>query len=298
MNKIARISQIAIALILLVAAGLKSTDIVGFSREIDVIVYGLVPGKMNPPSSLSLWSAILVIAVEFVLAGLIITGSGLRIVTISTLVLIGGFTSLSIIAVLSGKLDSCGCFGALIERSPGISLIENLILLILAIISVQVNIRQRSLSVKPFIFIISISIIYSIFFYFFPPRWAVLRTGMEWSKPEAYPQLPSSEKFDIWVLDPNCSDCQTKVDLLNELSLLSPCLIGLTDATPGRIGEFEIDFEPLFPIHQTDSGTIDNFGLPYGSLISVNNGTVSGIWRINDLRPDNPESGKTTGQNL
>jgi len=294
-NKTANISRIVLAFVLLFAAGLKSTDVVGFSREIEAMLFGFGLGEMNLPGAMYVLSAAVIIGMELLLFSLLITGSTSRYTSISTLALISGFTAISLFAVFSGKLDSCGCFGALIERSPIASLIENLILLTLAIFATLQKTPERDHSLKPLIVLISAGIVFATIFYIFPPSWAVLRTGMTWSNPESKPPLPDSNNLNIWILDPDCHDCQSKVDLVNNLSSNGINLIGLTDATPGRVAEFQLDFEPQFAIHRTDAVTIKRFGVPYGSLISVIDGTVTEIRRLTDIRNDDPQPHQTTG---
>lgn len=283
-KKSVKISRIALAIVLLIAAGLKSTDVVGFSREIEAVLLGLGLGEFNLPGAMYLVSAVVIIGIEFLLFSLLITGYSSRCTSISLLVLISGFTAISLLAVFSGKLDSCGCFGTLINRSPEVSLIENIILLVLSVTATLKNTPETSVSLRHITALISVWIVFSILFYVFPPSWAVLRTGMIWTTPEARPPLNVSNNLNVWVLDPDCHDCLLKVDMINRLSTGGDKLIAITDATPGKVEEFKLDFEPEFAIHRTDAVTIKQYGVPYGSLISVNNGTVTGIQRLTNIK--------------
>ena len=295
LKTIAGFSRLILALVLLIAAGLKSTDIVGFSRDIETMLIGFGVWENSASGESFVMFAIALVAIEFLLGGLLITGSSLRIITLSTLFLITGFTVISAWGTFSGKLESCGCFGALIERSPGKSLIENLILLTLATVLVLQKIPDHPQSKKPFFILISLAVIWSTAFYIFPPDWAALRTGMIWSNPDAQPPLPDSGTMDVWILDPDCLNCQDKIEILNNLSMNGMNLIGLTAATPGRIAEFKWDFQPQFAIHRTDSVTIKSFNVLYGSLICVVNGTVESILSLIIIKADEAHKHHTTG---
>jgi len=306
------ISRLALGIIFIIAAGSKGTDIVRFVREIEILTIGIGFKDFNALMVISTSLALVIVGIELVLGSMLLVNYRTRLAGSVTLGLLGCFCFLSVYAMITGSMDSCGCFGMLVKRTPAVSLIENVVLVMLAFITIitytsikqpviqfqkclsrvgadllssitmgldksapTLNSRKYSASI-----IILIGIVWTITFFIFPPSWAAVRTGVRWHNPQAEPSLPQSSDLLVWVMDPECTNCMEMIPTLNRITENKvTTLAAITDATPGRIAEFKWDFEPVFSLHRVDPEHIKRIGLPTGSLISIRQGKVVRVWR-------------------
>ena len=90
-------------------------------------------------------------------------------------------------------------------------------------------------------------------------------------------------KYLIWVFDTDCINCQNQISSLDSLVDQELRVIGVTDATSGRIQEFIMDFEPSFEIQPIDSSRLKRNKLMQGSTILIRYGKVRTIWRPDQM---------------
>jgi putative oxidoreductase len=106
---IARLLIIGVALVFVVAAGLKALDPAAFAGQIRQ--YQILPAL----ASVAAWS---LIVAEFMLAAALILNLHPRVMPLLAMLLLLGFIAVTAYGMVTGITDGCGCFGALVHRSP------------------------------------------------------------------------------------------------------------------------------------------------------------------------------------
>jgi len=121
-------ARIALGGIFLAAGALKIVDVAEFARQ--TASYGLVGNRL---------AAILapgLIALEIALAVALLAGWRLRPAAIATGLLLLFFIALEGWGIVQGRTESCGCFGAYVQRTPREVILEDLLFTALAVIVV------------------------------------------------------------------------------------------------------------------------------------------------------------------
>ncbi len=124
--KIARIMELLVGVIFLVAAASKTYDMFGFA--VQVRGYGVFPA--NPDTEMALaWT---MTTIEAVIGAALIAGLHLRgMLLAGTAALLVAFTGLIAYGWAFHGLEDCGCFGTSIQLGPGASIVKNVILLLM-----------------------------------------------------------------------------------------------------------------------------------------------------------------------
>lgn len=121
-------ARIALGLVFLAAGVLKMVDVAEFARQI--AGYGLVgPG-------FAAVAAPAMIALETTLAVALLAGFRTRLAAILIGVLLVCFIGLEAWSLAQGKTESCGCFGAYVQRTPAQVIAEDCLFLGLALATV------------------------------------------------------------------------------------------------------------------------------------------------------------------
>lgn len=283
--RVAPLARLVIAVVFLVAAGAKGADLFQFQRQIEIFLNGL---GFEPSA---LWThtativAVGVTGVELILGSMLITGFRSRFSLVTTLILLAVFSVVNLSALYIDPELMCGCFGALSHNSPGAALVEDIVLILITSTALFHQPEQSSGRRNGSLVITTLGIAWILFFFFQPAPWAVLREGMEWRQITTEPELPEVDSFMLWVFDPECLSCQDQVRILNRMSGedRSIPLFGLASASPGRLWEFDMDFNPQFPILKTNTKVLDRLGILTGSLVEIENGKVKKIRRAYSL---------------
>jgi hypothetical protein len=126
----ARILQLIVAAVFLIAAGLKAIDVPAFAEQIGA--HGIFP-------SLSLFGAWFFIIAEFVLAAALIVNAWPRCTAVAMLVLLAGFIGVTIYAMVAGLEGNCGCFGNLVQRTPQQVILEDALMALAMVFVLLVN---------------------------------------------------------------------------------------------------------------------------------------------------------------
>jgi uncharacterized membrane protein YphA (DoxX/SURF4 family) len=117
----ARVVEILIAGVFLVAAIMKALDPAAFVEQI--VAYDILPGL----APVAAWSLIIV---ECVLAGALIVNLLPRILPFLTMGLLLFFIGITLYGMSIGLGDDCGCFGNLYHRGPEMVIIEDALMLV------------------------------------------------------------------------------------------------------------------------------------------------------------------------
>jgi len=118
-RSVGHLGRLLLGLVFLAAGLLKAIDPVEFARQ--VAAYGLIG-----PGTAAL-AAPLLIALEITLGVALIAGAWPRVVAVAAAGLLLGFISVEAYGLSVGRTKSCGCFGALVERTPAQVIVEDLV---------------------------------------------------------------------------------------------------------------------------------------------------------------------------
>lgn len=131
-RKIARLgahaARILLGLVFLAAGLLKMADVAEFAHQI--AGYGIVGPR------LATIAAPVMIAIETTLAVALLAGRRTRLAAILVGALLVAFIGLEGWSLVQGKTESCGCFGAYVQRTPAEVIAEDLLFLGLAVATV------------------------------------------------------------------------------------------------------------------------------------------------------------------
>ncbi len=276
LQQIGRWTGVALGAIFIVAAASKGTDLVRFYRQTETIFesFGLPPTKLW--ELFAIISAMFVILIELILGAMLVTRYYYRTAVIGSLILLTGFTAFIGWAIVTESISDCGCFGALLKRSPQEALIEDIIMLVMAGFGLFGSSSSRPKVWRITSFITGLGVVWLIVFYLIQPSWGALRTGSVWEPLDD--SSTSNEPFLLWTFDPDCFECQSRVIYLNSIVAFDNEIIALTDASPGKIQEFIWDFEPAFDIERVQSKNLDRMGLHLGSLLIVEQNRIQQVW--------------------
>jgi uncharacterized membrane protein YphA (DoxX/SURF4 family) len=121
-------ARIALGAVFLAAGALKIVDVAEFARQI--AGYGLIGPR------LAAVAAPVLIAVEIALAAALLAGCRTRAAAILTGLLLVLFIALEGWGIMQGRTESCGCFGAYVQRTPQEVILEDLLFTALAVMVV------------------------------------------------------------------------------------------------------------------------------------------------------------------
>jgi hypothetical protein len=130
---LARVLQIIVGVVFLLAASLKALDPVSFVEQIQM--YGIFPNL----AGLAAW---VLVTLEIVLATGLILNWLPRIVPALTVGLLLFFIVITVYGNAIGLGESCGCFGNLVHRGPGQVILEDTLMLLALIFAAAVHWRR------------------------------------------------------------------------------------------------------------------------------------------------------------
>ncbi len=268
---------------MVVSAMLKGMDPVRFSRTIELIFTTAGSSYAGWQPALSGVLSAMIILVELLLGAMLVSDWQSAEASLASLVLLCVFTIFTYWSVATERIQDCGCFGMIVERSPLAARIENVILVILALVScLRKPDSQRKIS-NFGLSILGVGSIWLALCYVVPMPWSVVRVGSTWKAAYTQIELGINEHQFVWMFDVNCVECQEAVEILETINDDDHPLLGLTSATPGRFDEFIYDFEPDFPIFNISSEEMKRVGVPSGSLVEIVERRVDSIVRIAEI---------------
>ena len=268
----------------LLSAAFKGTDVTRFSRLIADILDHSSIAILGSISDFTGVIAVFILLMEIVLGAMLICGIRIKLTAILSVLVLFGFTLITLNISKSLAAGDCGCFGILLPRSAKLSVIENVVFMIIA--ASLTNGTKNRIIPHPNLasVLIAIGVLWMGIFYLFPPSWSALRVGSSWKEITAKPALQTEDSFFIWLMSPECLDCQSKTDLISQMKDKNVKIIALTDVTQGRVMEYIYDWEPRFKLHRVTDKSMKSFGLKLGTLISVNSGRVAEIWDLDEIK--------------
>jgi hypothetical protein len=124
--KVARVLEVLVGVVFLVAAASKTYDMLGFA--VQVRNYGIFPS--DPGTEMAF--AWILTTIEAVIGAALIAGIHLRgWLLAGTAALLVAFSALIAYGWAFHTLEDCGCFGTSIQLGPGASIFKNVVLLVM-----------------------------------------------------------------------------------------------------------------------------------------------------------------------
>ncbi len=232
------------------------------------------------------WSvpfAILTPPLEIVLGLGLVLGVALRHVTLGTAGLLLFFSALLLVAISGGELESCGCFGAYLEMSPGWSLVRNIVLIIITLLIYRGH-RSDKLNWTPRLGLITAGLMLLLGA---ATGYTAHAAGDEEVASMVGAIFPDEGYGDnapsmageqlIFVFAVSCHHCWNAVANVNQLAAQSGFnVIAVTPNKSYEIQRFEREFQTVFPIYSLDQKTFfDTF--PYWPMLYyVRDGIIAG----------------------
>lgn len=294
-NKTARIFQILIGIVYLVSGAIKTWEPILFYWE--AIPYAQLLGFGREHFQLVAKSAVLLAPFEVGLGVALILNWLPRITLPVATLLMAFFTGLLTYAWKMGASIDCGCFGALVERSPGEAAVEDAVMLSMLALALW---RSRSVNallwtpqrahfnwLAPGVFAMALAV---CGFRFLPEverleasdlKADVRLIGLSLQGVDA--DLQQGE-YLIELFSPVCGHCINAVPKINSMAQDEslPRVIALTNFSQesNQLIEFKSRFNPLFDI-ATVSLT-DFYRLTYAHgyprLAYIKDGVVQSVW--------------------
>lgn len=226
----------------------------------------------------------LIPALEVAIGFAFIVGLALPLTTPAAAGLLVVFSVLLVVGMAGGELETCGCFGRILEQSPGSALSRNLILFILAVL---------------------IWLYYRKIFHTWPiwkvgPAIAILLvtgtiTGYTVHAPqiddsrarigEFFPtegiladEIPdlTGEHF-LFVFSVDCEHCWNAVENVKTIAAdTNYSVTGIAGSSPANIAWFMKEFDAQFPIYSYDVQTFREAFRTWPALYYVQDGLILG----------------------
>ena len=226
----------------------------------------------------------LIPAMEVVIGFAFIVGLALPLTALAAVGLLVVFSALLIIGIAGGELETCGCFGRLLEQSPASALFRNLILLIL---TAPIWNYYRKVSFAWPIWKMS-------------PAVAVLliagtMTGYTVHAPQIDDSLASIGNFFptenilsdevpdlvgehfLFVFSVDCEHCWNVIENVKTIAAdTNYSVIGIAGSSPTKIAWFREAFDAQFPIYSYDVQTFREAFRTWPALYYVQDGLIVG----------------------
>lgn len=281
-----RVAMVFLGAVLILSGGIKALDLNLFVRQIQS--YGLITQPVM--TALVAWT---ITTVECLLGTALVINYRPRQALNLTLLLLVAFTLLTLYAAIRGNVEDCGCFGALVKRTPMQAAAEDGVLLFLAAfarrgVSAFAN-RSTPLRV---IFVVAVAIAAASLPFFSGVPTALLgdigEGGDElWAnlQVEGANGVALNKGVHLVVLmSASCHHCQEAVPelamLMDELDAQSLSFIGLGQDSAEALQGFIDEWMPPYPIGRIDA---DAFWTLLGDaelprMILVKAGRTVGVW--------------------
>lgn len=287
-QKAARWSQILMGLVFLLAGGVKIWEPVLFFWEV-VPHVGLIGLGVYTRELAQV--AILLGAVEWGLGLALICNWRPRLIMPVVTALMLFFVVLASLALYRGGGANCGCFGALIERTPGEALAEDIIMLGLLVFSWRVLLRHQvtEWSHGRWVVIAGTALALAVTATRLLPdldrlQDSDLRAGVQISGLKLKGVDLSQGLHLVEVFSPKCAHCMREVPKLNEWSRTEglPPLVALSSFAQDseELKDFRGRLQPLYPtltISSTDFLRL-TAGHGYPRLALVREGKIVRVW--------------------
>ena len=275
----ARLLQIAVACVVLLAAVLKAFDPLAFAEQIRL--YGIFPSLAD----LASWCFIIG---EVVLAGALLVNLFPRITGASALVLMAFFIGITAYGMIVGLEGNCGCFGSLVHRGPEQVIVEDALMMLAIIFALLVlGGEKRKSAVWKMIVVVLLagaSVFTTVFAYQLPvDSYATsLRPGTEldsWPVEGLNRDLTRGTHV-IFLFSSKAPDVQTDVTMMNAVAQTEgiPSAIGLLTEGTAAVTEVMFQYGTAFPVGALDPRFARKLYRTLPRTCVLHEGTVVEVW--------------------
>jgi uncharacterized membrane protein YphA (DoxX/SURF4 family) len=279
-------ARLLLGLIFLAAGALKAVDPAEFARQ--MAGYGIVgPG-------VSAVAAPLLIALEVALAAALLCGFRPRAVALGAAALLLIFIGVEAYGLSTGRTQSCGCFGAYVQRTPAEVIGEDLFFLALALLAWGTRAgspdatgrNRRSAAVA-----VAASGLLALGFAAAAPSLPIdrlvtrLAPGRTLSELGIEGKVPGTGRFLVVLLDLTDPGAQSVAAMLNEVTgpSAAPAVIVLTPSSEEEKAAFIWSAIPAFEIRTVDRPVLKRLYRTLPRYFVVGGGRVVGILDVAPL---------------
>ena len=297
-STIARVAQLIMGLLFVVAGSIKIWEPLLFFWE--AMPFVMVLGVEREIAPLGARMALIFGPLEFILGVALILNWRPRFALPASVVLLCFFTALMAYAWRIGATADCGCFGSLVNRSPGEAAVEDLAMLALVLFAWwggrPLNTRPSGLSSK----LLAAGAVAAIVVFalrYFPEAGRAensdLQVGVDLNGLSlGGVDLDIAEgRFVIALFSPTCGRCQKEVPKLNEFQEVAdlPSVLALTSfpAESKALSKFKEHLRPSYKIATISLTDFRRLTYKHGypRLAYVEAGVVRAVWEYFQL-PD------------
>lgn len=274
------LGRIALGLIFLAAGVLKALDPAEFAHQ--VAGYGLLSPR------LSTLAAPMLIVLEISLAIALLAGARLLLSGLLSLALLLFFIGIEAYGISAGRTESCGCFGAYVQRTPAQVIGEDVLFAGLAVLALWGLAGWSGLRGRRAGAALAATVILSTVFVVASPylpiddyvtRLAAGKTLEDLELQDRVPGLAEGRHLValIDVTDPGAA--RSAADL-NAIAARpgSPAVVGLTPSTEQEIDAFLWSSIPAFEIHRIDRDVIKRLYRRLPRFFVVESGRVTAVY--------------------
>ena len=283
---VSRAAMIVLGAVLILSGGVKALDLNLFVRQIQS--YGLITQPLV--TALLAWA---ITALECFLGTALLINYRPRPVLNLTLLLLAGFTLLTLYAGIRGSVEDCGCFGALVKRTPFQAAAEDGVLLLLAVVARRgATYFAHTLSLLRGIVVVAVALVGAALPIFSGVPSALLGAPQDGAR-EVWADLRvdgvqgvdlTKEAHLVVLMSAGCQHCQEAVPelamLMEELDGQPISLIGLGQDSAEALQGFVDEWAPPYPVGRIDPDPfwtlLGDASLP--RIILVRSGRTLGVW--------------------
>ena len=274
------LGRVALGVVFLAAGFLKGLDPAEFVHQ--VAGYGLF-GKQ-----LSTVAAPALIVFEIVLGVALVAGVRPLVTGLASIMLLLLFIGIEAYGIAAGRTESCGCFGAYVQRTPAQVIGEDLLFVGLAVLAIAGLRGWAGTRPGRAAAVLVASIVLSVVFVVASPSLPIddyvtrLRAGRSLADLDLAARLPELLRGRhlialIDVTDPRAAEIASALDALASRPG-APAVVGLTPSTEQEIDAFRWSVVPAFEVKSIDRAVIKRLYRRLPRFFILDSGRVAAVY--------------------
>ena len=275
----ARLLQIVVAAVILVAAILKALDPLAFAEQIRA--YGIFPNL----AWLAAWSFIIS---EVLLAGALLVNLYTRLTGTLSLILLAFFIGITAYGMMIGLSGDCGCFGNLVHRSPEQVIIEDALMMLAVVFGMLVLSRERRKAAWwriALVLVLGAAAAATTAFAYKLPVDSFATSLRPGAKLDTWPVEGLNRDLGrgthvVFLFSSKSRDVQVDVAMMNAVAQTEgiPSAIGLITEGTAAVTEVMFQFGTAFPVGALEPRFARNLYRTLPRTFVLHEGTVVDVW--------------------
>ena len=272
--------RLALGLIFLAAGFLKGLDPLEFAHQ--VAGYGIAGGRLAALAAPAL------IVFEILLGVMLLAGIRPVLSGLVSALLLSAFIGIEAYGMAAGRTESCGCFGAYVQRTPAEVIGEDLVFVGLAALALWGLKGWSGMRSARAVAVLITALVVSATFVVASPSLPIdayvtrLRVGRSVADLDLSARVPELLQGRhlvalIDVTDPGTPKVASALDALSGQPG-APAVVGLTPSTEQEIDAFRWTSVPTFEIHRIDRDVIKRLYRKLPRFFVVDSGRVAAIY--------------------